>query len=74
VCGEKCFAFRRREVREDLWEVRNAEFQNLNSSPVIFLVIKSKRVSWEGEVVHVEERRGACGFLAAKHESAHLEG
>jgi hypothetical protein len=39
--------------------LHDVELHNLHSSPNIIRMIKSRRVNWAGNVVHVEEKMNA---------------
>jgi hypothetical protein len=44
----------------------NDELPNLNSSPNIVMVIKSRRMRWAGHVARMGEGRGLCRVLVGK--------
>jgi hypothetical protein len=63
----KIFGPKREEDRS--WrELHNDELHSLYSSPNIFRVIKSRRMSWAGHVARMGERRGAYRVLVGKPE------
>jgi hypothetical protein len=46
----------------------NEKLNDLNSSPNIFRVIKSRRMRWTGHVARMGERRGVYRILVGKPE------
>jgi hypothetical protein len=56
------------------WFSECGEFYALYSSPNIFLVIKSKRISWSGHVARMGERRGTYRVLVGTSEGRRLLG
>jgi hypothetical protein len=46
----------------------NEELHNLNASPNIIRVIKSRRIGWAGQVARVREMRNAYNILVGKSE------
>ena len=56
------------EVTGERRKPHNEEFNDLYHSPIIFRMIKSKRVSWEGHVACMGERKGVHGVLVRKPE------
>jgi hypothetical protein len=46
--------------------LHNEELHNLNDSPNIISVIKSRRISWEGQVPRMEEMRNAYKIIVGK--------
>jgi len=59
---------KRDEVTGDWRKLHNDELNVLYSSPSIFLVIKSRRMRWEGHVAYMGERRGIYRILVGKPE------
>jgi len=63
---------KRDEVTGDWRKLYNEELNGMYSSPTVFQVIKSRRNSWAGHVVHMVERRGAyrfwCGNLKERDQ------
>jgi len=49
-------------------KLHNEELNDLQSSPIIFRVIKSMRMRWAGHVARMGERRGLYRFLMGKPE------
>ena len=49
-------------------KLHNVELNDLCSSPIIFRVIKSRRMRWVGHVPCMGERRGVCRVLVGKPE------
>jgi hypothetical protein len=49
-------------------KLHNDELHNLNSSPNIVRVIKSRRMRWAGHVARMEERRGVYRVLVGRPE------
>jgi hypothetical protein len=64
----KIFAPKRDEVTVEWRQLRNAELNDLYSSPDIVRVIKSSRMRWAGHVLHMELSRGVYGVLVGKPE------
>jgi hypothetical protein len=58
----KIFGPKRDEVTGEWRKLHNDELNDMYSSPIIFEVIKSRRIKWVGHVVHMRERRGAYRF------------
>ena len=56
------------KVTRNWRKLHNGELHNLNSSPSIFWVMKSRRMRWEGHVARVRERRGVYRVLVRKPE------
>jgi len=52
---------RRSEVTGEWRRLNNEELNNLNSSPNIVRVIKSRRMRWAGHVARMGEERGCIG-------------
>ena len=57
----RIFGPRRDEVTGEWWRFYNEELNDLNSSPNIVRVIKSRRMRWVGHVAHMGEERGCLG-------------
>ena len=55
-------------------KLHNEELNDLNSSPNIVRVIKSRRMRWAGHVARIGERRGAYRVLAGKAEEKRQHG
>jgi hypothetical protein len=64
----RIFGPKRDEVTGKWRRLHNKELYALYSSPSIILVIKSRRVRWEGHVARIGERRGAYMALVGKPE------
>jgi hypothetical protein len=56
------------EVTGEWGRLYNEELNDLYSSPNIIRVIKSRRMRWEGHVVCMGEKRGACRILVGRPE------
>ena len=54
----RMFGPKRDEVTREWRKLHNEELNDLYSSPNVFRVIKSRRMSWMGHVAHIGERRG----------------
>ena len=63
----RIFGPRKDEVK---WEWRKLHNEELNDlcSPSIFQVIKSRRMRWAGNLVHMGDRRGIYRILVGKPE------
>jgi len=59
---------RRDKVTGEWRKLHNEELNDLNSSPNIILVIKSRRMRWAGKVACMGETRSAYWVLAGKRE------
>jgi len=57
----RIFGPRRDEVTGEWRRLHNEELNDLNSSPNIVRVIKSRRRRWAGHVVRMGEERGCIG-------------
>ena len=57
---------KRDEVAEKSRRLHNEEFHDLNSSPSIILVIKSRRMRRAGHVIRMGDRRSAYSFLVGR--------
>jgi hypothetical protein len=55
----RIFGLRRDEVTGEWRKLNNEELHDLNSSPSIIRMIKSRRMRWEGHVAQREEKREA---------------
>jgi hypothetical protein len=64
----KIFGPKRDEVTGEWRKLHIEKFNDLYSSPNIFLVTKSTRIRRPGHVVHMGERRGVYRVLAGKPE------
>ena len=64
----RIFGPRRDEVTGEWRRLHNEELSDLYSSPNIVLVIKSRRMRWAGNVVHMGVGRGAHRVLVGKPE------
>jgi hypothetical protein len=71
----KVFGPKRDEATGD-WRklIHNEELNDLDSSPTIVRVIKSRRMRWEGHVARMGEGRGMYRILVQKHEGKKLFG
>ena len=64
----KIFEPMREEATGEWRKLHNEELNDLYCSPSIFLVIKSRRMKWDGHVTRRWERRGVCRVLVGKPE------
>ena len=64
----RIFRPRRDEVTEEWRRLHNEELHDLYSSPIIVLVIKSRRMRWAGHVARMVEERGVYSVLVANPE------
>jgi hypothetical protein len=62
------FGPRRDEVTGDWRKLHNEELHNLNSSPNIIRMIKSRRMRWAGHVARMGKTRNAYRILVGKPE------
>jgi len=61
VVLRRIFGLRRDEVTGEWRRLHNEELNDLDSSPNIVWVIKSRRMRWAGHVAHMGEERGCIG-------------
>ena len=64
----RIFGPRREEVTGEWGRLHNEELNDLYTSPNIVRVIKSRRMTWAGHVVHTVEERGVYRVLVRKPE------
>jgi hypothetical protein len=64
----RIFGPKRDEVTGGWRRLHNEELHNLNSSPSIIRMIKSKRMRWAGHVARMGERRNTYRTLVGKPE------
>ena len=64
----RIFTPRKDEVTGEWRRLDNEEVNDLNSSPNIVRVIKSRRMRWAGHVARMGEERGVYRFLVGKPE------
>jgi hypothetical protein len=64
----RIFGPKRDEATGDWRRLRNAELNDLYSSPNIIRVIKSRRMKWARHVARMEEKRGASRILVGRPE------
>jgi hypothetical protein len=64
----RIFGPKKDEVTGEWRKLYNEELNNLNSSPNIVRVIKSRRMRWAGLVARMEEGRGVYRVLVGKPE------
>jgi len=64
----RIFGPRRDEVMGDWRRLHNEELNDMYPSPNIVQVIKSRRMRWAGNVVHMGEERGVYRILVGKPE------
>jgi hypothetical protein len=48
--------------------LHNEELHSLYSSPIIIIIIKSRRMRWAGHVARMGEKRNVCRLLTGKPE------
>ena len=64
----RIFGPRKDEVTGEWRRLHNEELNDLNSSPNIVRVIKSKRIRWASLVARIVEERGKYRILVGKPE------
>jgi hypothetical protein len=64
----RIFGPKRDEVRRDWRKLHNDELHNLNSSPNVVRMIKSRSMRWAGHVARMVEKRNAYRILVGKPE------
>jgi hypothetical protein len=61
--------FEKRDEETGGWrKLHNEELRNLYSSPIIFRIIKSRRMGWEWHVARMKEKRNAYRILVGNPE------
>jgi hypothetical protein len=64
----RIFGSKRDEVMGGLRKLHNVELHKLYSSPSIIIIIKTKRMRWEGHVAQIGVRRNAYRIFVGKRE------
>jgi hypothetical protein len=64
----RIFGTKRDEVTGEWRKLHNEELQNMQASPSIITIIKSKRMRWAGHVARMEKKRNAYRLLVGKPE------
>jgi hypothetical protein len=64
----RIFGPKRDEVIGGWRKLHNEELHNLYCSPSIVIIIKSRKMSWAGNVARMGERRNASRMLVGKPE------
>jgi len=64
----RIFGPERDKVTGEWRKLHNEELNDLYCAPKIVRVIKSRKMKWEGHVVHMGERRGVHWILVGKPE------
>jgi hypothetical protein len=64
----RIFGPERDEVTGEWRKLHNEELYDLNSSPSIIRIIKSRRMRWAGHVARMGEKRNAYRLLVGKPE------
>jgi hypothetical protein len=64
----RIFGLERGEMVGGCSKLHNEELQNLHSSPHIIKIMKSRRMSWAGHVVHMGKNRNTYRILVGKPE------
>jgi hypothetical protein len=64
----RIFGQKRDEVTGEWRKLHNAELRDLNSSPSIMRIIKSRRMRWSGHVARMGRKRNAYRLLVGKPE------
>ena len=68
----RIFGPRRDEVTAERSRLHNEELNDLNSSPNVVRLIKSRRMRWAGHVARMGEERGCIGsWWGNRRESDH---
>jgi hypothetical protein len=69
----RIFQPKRDQVMGGWRKMHNEVFRDLNSSPSIIRIIKSRRMRWVGHVARMGERRNSYRLLVGKPERCHQE-
>jgi hypothetical protein len=64
----RIFGPKRDEVIGEWRKLHNEELRDLNSSPIIIRIIKSRRMRWVGHVARMGEKRNAYRLLVGNPE------
>jgi hypothetical protein len=64
----RIFRHKREEVKESWRKMTNEEFHNLYCLSIIFKMIKSRTVRWEGHIAHLGEMINVCKSLVKINE------
>ena len=64
----RVFGHKRDEVTGEWRKLHNEELSDLYFTPIIFRVVKSRRMRWAGHVACMGEGRGVYRVLMGKHE------
>jgi hypothetical protein len=64
----RIFGPKRKEVMGEWRKLHNEELRDLNSSPSIIRMLKSRRLRWAGHVARMGEKRNAYRLLVGKPE------
>jgi hypothetical protein len=64
----RIFGPKRDEVTGEWRKLHNEELRDLNSSPCIIRMVKSRRMRWTGHVARIGEKRNAYRLLMGKPE------
>ena len=64
----RVFGPKREEVTRERRELQNEELNDLNFSPNIVRVIKSRRIRWAGHVARMGDRRDIYRILVGERE------
>jgi hypothetical protein len=65
----RIFGSKRDEVTGGRRTVHNEELHNLQSSPSIIRMTKSRKMRWEGHMTRMREKRNACRIWVGKPEA-----
>jgi hypothetical protein len=65
----RIFRPKRDEVTDEWRKLHNEELRDLYSSPSIIRIIKSRRMTWEGHVARMGEKRNGYRLLVRKSET-----
>jgi hypothetical protein len=67
------FGPKRDKVTGGWRKLHNEELHNLNSSPSIIRMIRSRKMKWAGHVARMGERKNAYRILVGRKEGDHWE-
>jgi hypothetical protein len=69
ICGaEECIGTTEDEVTGDWGRLRNEELHNLNSSPSVIRMVKSRKMRWAGYIARIGKKINVYRLLVENSE------